>query len=297
MKNRIRNIDIGKAYDHNYADSDIHYERLEKLADFFGRNMPVHYHDRFYQIHIILNGTIRVHLDENSYVIDGPMFFLTPPTVHHSFVIENETRGHVITARQNIVWHLLGGLKQKNWQSGRFLEKPLCVKLMPRSDGVAARLLNIFNLVSEESQFKDVHHNRAVKAQLQLILVYIARLSGLGESRQKTGKEHVRIFHQFNALVEENYKQHTMLKFDADKICITEARLNEICRKLAGLSSKQLITERLMQEARRLLHFSSISAAEIGYELGFKDPSYFARFFRRNAGVTAGQYRVNNSTM
>ena len=42
----IPNIDIGKAYDQHYTDAEIHYEQLEKLADFFGRNMPVHHHDR-----------------------------------------------------------------------------------------------------------------------------------------------------------------------------------------------------------------------------------------------------------
>jgi AraC family 4-hydroxyphenylacetate 3-monooxygenase operon regulatory protein len=49
--------------------------------------------------------------------------------------------------------------------------------------------------------------------------------------------------------------------------------------------------DRLIQEARRLLSFSSVSITEIGYELGFKDPAYFARFFRKNAGVTASKYR------
>ncbi|MFT6898027.1 MAG: AraC family 4-hydroxyphenylacetate 3-monooxygenase operon regulatory protein, partial [Paraglaciecola sp.] len=103
----IPNIDLGQSYDQHYIDTDIHYESLEKLANFFGRNMPVHHHDRFYQLHVILTGTIHVNLDEKSYVVKAPMFFLTPPTVPHAFITDNDAKGHVITVRQQLVWQLM----------------------------------------------------------------------------------------------------------------------------------------------------------------------------------------------
>jgi len=46
-----------------------------------------------------------------------------------------------------------------------------------------------------------------------------------------------------------------------------------------------------MQEAQRLLLFSGSSVNEICYQLGFKDPGYFSRFFARNAGMAPGTYR------
>jgi AraC family 4-hydroxyphenylacetate 3-monooxygenase operon regulatory protein len=76
----IPNIDIGQVYDLRYADSEVHYEELGKLADFFGRNMPVHRHDRFFQVHYVKSGSVRVYLDEQLYHQQGPLFFLTPPT-------------------------------------------------------------------------------------------------------------------------------------------------------------------------------------------------------------------------
>ena len=60
MADKIPNINIGQVYDQRYADSELHFEHLDNLANFFGRNMPVHYHDRFYQIHIILDGSIQM---------------------------------------------------------------------------------------------------------------------------------------------------------------------------------------------------------------------------------------------
>ena len=69
---------------------------------------------------------------------------------------------------------------------------------------------------------------------------------------------------------------------------MTEARLNDVCRRIADLPSKRLVFERLMQEARRLLLYTGGSANEICYQLGFKDPAYFSRFFQRHAQMTPG---------
>ncbi|WP_460994697.1 hypothetical protein, partial [Staphylococcus aureus] len=79
--------------------------------------------------------------------------------------------------------------------------------------------------------------------------------------------EDLRIFHRFNELIEDHYLQHWPLSRYADGIGVTEARLNEVCRRIADLPSKRLILERLMQEARRLLLFTGSSANEICYQL------------------------------
>ena len=287
----IPNIDLGQAYDQRYIDTDIHYETLEKLADFFGRNMPVHHHDRFYQLHVILTGNVHVHLDETSYVVPAPMLFLTPPTIPHAFITDNNAKGHVITARQQLVWQLMETMMATGWDKSNFMTTPLCVPLMPEDNKNTIHLLQLLSFISEESLQSGVEHDFALKALLQLILIDILRLADKKHPQQKIRKDDIRIFHRFNQLIETHYKEHLTLNKYAAKINITEARLNEICRRLAGLPSKRLIMDRLIQEARRLLSFSSISITEIGYELGFKDPAYFARFFRKNTGLTANKYR------
>lgn len=287
----IPNIDIGHAYDQHYIDAEIHYEHHEKMADFFGRNMPVHHHDRFYQIHVILNGTVRVHLDETSYTVKGPMFFFTPPTVPHAFVTDNNATGHVITARQQLVWELMGAMVPAGLASKSFINSPLCVALSPQDNPAAERMLHLLTLMADENDHTSMEHTLALKALLQLVLIDIARLSDQKQPKQKTRKEDVRIFHRFNELIESHYREHLTLTQYSSMISVTEARLNEICRRLAGLPSKRLIIERLMQEARRLLTYSVAPITEISYQLGFKDPAYFARFFRRNAGATASEYR------
>ncbi|MEM5550168.1 4-hydroxyphenylacetate catabolism regulatory protein HpaA [Pseudoalteromonas neustonica] len=302
MKNRIQlssickddyipNIDIGQSYDQRYIDTDIHYESLEKLADFFGRNMPVHHHDRFYQLHVILTGKVHVNLDENSYVVRAPMFFLTPPTIPHAFITDNDAQGHVITVRQQLVWQLMEKLLATGWDKSNFMTSPLCVSLVPEQNKNAAHFLELLSLTAHESKQSGDEQGVALKALLQLILIDILRLADQSQPQQKTRKEDIRIFHHFNQLIEQHYKEHLTLVQYSEKMSVTEARLNDICRRLAGLPSKRLITDRLIQEARRLLSYSSVSISEIGYELGFQDPAYFTRFFRKNSGVTASKYR------
>ncbi|MBP8780668.1 MAG: helix-turn-helix domain-containing protein [Alicycliphilus sp.] len=65
----------------------------------------------------------------------------------------------------------------------------------------------------------------------------------------------------------------------------------DVCRRIADLPSKRLVYERLMQESKRLLLFTGGSVNEICYQLGFKDPAYFSRFFVRYAGLTPSAYR------
>jgi AraC family 4-hydroxyphenylacetate 3-monooxygenase operon regulatory protein len=61
---------------------------------------------------------------------------------------------------------------------------------------------------------------------------------------------------------------------------------------MASLPSKEVVHERLLQEARRLLRFSTVQVGEISYQLGFTDPAYFSRFFTKRTGIPPSQFRL-----
>ena len=73
---------------------------------------------------------------------------------------------------------------------------------------------------------------------------------------------------------------------------LTESRLTDICRRFANRPPKRLIFDRQLREARRLLLFSDSTVSEIAWQLGFKDPAYFARFFSRQVGCSPSSYRA-----
>ncbi|SDT06119.1 AraC-type DNA-binding protein [Pseudomonas cedrina] len=110
----------------------------------------------------------------------------------------------------------------------------------------------------------------ALESLTRLIMISLLRLCSHSLKATPARHEDLKIFHRFNELIEAHYQQHWPLSRYAEGIGVTEARLNDVCRRIADLPSKRLIMERLMQEAKRLLLFTGSSANEICYQLGFK---------------------------
>lgn len=78
----------------------------------------------------------------------------------------------------------------------------------------------------------------------------------------------------------EQHDVHTI----ADELAMTPSSLYGLVKEFSGLSPKEWITNRLMQEAQRKLHYSSLSVKELAYELGYNDPDYFSRLFKKRTG-------------
>ncbi|KTC41023.1 MAG: 4-hydroxyphenylacetate catabolism regulatory protein HpaA [Pseudomonas sp.] len=288
----IPNINIGQVYDQRYADAQVHYDKLSNLAGFFGRNMPVHRHDRFFQVHYVQSGAVRVYLDDQQYLESGPMFFLTPPTIAHAFVTEADAEGHVLTVRQQLVWELLG-------TAPALVPAPqvpaACValgRLGPGFAGEVRRLECLFHELQQEIDGQGAGREPALEALTRLLMISLLRLSANSLESRPARHEDLQIFHRFNEVIELHYLEHWPLGRYADQLGVTEARLNDVCRRIADLPSKHLVYERLMQESKRLLLFTGSSINEICYQLGFKDPAYFSRFFQRHAKTAPGEYRA-----
>ena len=75
------------------------------------------------------------------------------------------------------------------------------------------------------------------------------------------------------------------------ELALSQARLNRLCKSFAGKGAGELIQDRLALEAQRHLIYTSASASMIAYELGFQDPAYFSRFFKRRTGMAPRRFR------
>ena len=81
----------------------------------------------------------------------------------------------------------------------------------------------------------------------------------------------------------------------AHRVGISVAHLNSICRELAGQSALQILHQRLLLEAKRHLIYTPMTISEVADQLGFADPAYFARFFRRLTGTSPSAYRADTA--
>ena len=96
---------------------------------------------------------------------------------------------------------------------------------------------------------------------------------------------------RFRLSLEENFPLMLTVQEYADLLHVSRSHLNEELRRQSGRSASEIIHERILLEAKRLLVHSSLTVSEIAYRLRFQDPSYFGRFFRKSTGQTPGSFR------
>lgn len=99
------------------------------------------------------------------------------------------------------------------------------------------------------------------------------------------------IAYRFHSLVEKHFKTQRSVSFYARHLCITANYLGIICKKQYKMSALEFIQERVLLEAKRLLHSSDRSVKEIAFDLGFRNQSYFSYFFKSKTSLTPREYK------
>ncbi|MBQ6305909.1 MAG: helix-turn-helix transcriptional regulator [Bacteroidales bacterium] len=99
---------------------------------------------------------------------------------------------------------------------------------------------------------------------------------------------------RFRELVNEHFRTENGVEFYADRLCITPNYLNKIVRQNLGQSTKEFIQSRRIEEACRLLSYTTLSVNDIAQELNFDATSYFVRAFTLVEGITPLQYRKSH---
>jgi AraC family transcriptional activator of pobA len=129
-----------------------------------------------------------------------------------------------------------------------------------------------------------------LRAQLHELLVLIAR-EHAQMYRHDTQPAPHRLTTKYRALVErDSFRRHQVGDY-ARQLGVSAAHLNVLCKRHLGMPAKRVIHDRIAAHARRMLLYTSDSAQRIAQLLGFEDPSYFTRFFRRISGCPPGQFR------
>jgi AraC family transcriptional activator of pobA len=92
-------------------------------------------------------------------------------------------------------------------------------------------------------------------------------------------------------LIDEHFKTEKLPKHYAHRMHMTTRHLGRLCQEILHKTTTQLIAERLIIEAKRMLTHSDLSMAEVSDQLGFDDYSYFIRFFKKQVGQSPRQFQ------
>ena len=96
---------------------------------------------------------------------------------------------------------------------------------------------------------------------------------------------------QFLASVEAHFLAHWSVAQYAQHLGLSTAHLNRLVRAASGRGAQAMVHERLTREACRRLLYVAAPAASLAWELGFNDPAYFSRFFKRQTGMSPQKWR------
>ncbi len=97
---------------------------------------------------------------------------------------------------------------------------------------------------------------------------------------------------QFKLFIETEFKKQPSVNSIAEKLILSENQLYSIAKEFSGLSPKGYLIQRLMLEAQRILFYEKSTVKELAYELGFADPDYFSRLFKKQTGKSISQFLI-----
>jgi AraC family transcriptional activator of pobA len=103
------------------------------------------------------------------------------------------------------------------------------------------------------------------------------------------------ILSSLKQLIEDHYQIQHSIRFYANELALPVRQLNKICRNSMGRTAYEILQERLLTESKVLLYTSSLSVKEVAYRLGFEDPAYFGRFFKKYTGYTPALFRARRA--
>lgn len=157
------------------------------------------------------------------------------------------------------------------------------------SDEAFSKLMYEFNAIKEELKSENslVH---LINSRTAVIAAIVSKEAEQIFTEFKVYQSNPRLA-KFNMLIDEFYKEEKSVVFYAEKLHISANYLNILCKKHLKVSATQLIQQRIIIEAKRLLKSGDLSIKEISFDLGFTDHAYFSNFFKAQTNITPSEFR------
>ncbi|WP_448104328.1 helix-turn-helix domain-containing protein [Pedobacter panaciterrae] len=159
-------------------------------------------------------------------------------------------------------------------------------------DEAKLKLKLLCDVFIDEFKISDNIQNEMLLVLLKRLISYVTHLAKAGHVPvKKLPDERFHIIRKFNLLVEANFKSEHSVSFYAGQLCKSPKTLSNLFAIFNQKTPSQLIQERIIVEAKRLLYYTDKSVKHITFELGFEDMAYFSNFFKKNMGLSPSDFR------
>lgn len=160
------------------------------------------------------------------------------------------------------------------------------------TEGARASLQMVIDQVKAEVQNQSLAQYELLVSYLKIFLITVTRLK-VDQAPEKftTDSKEPFVLQKLKDAIESHYKNKHSPSEYADLLHMTPKALAKITKAYFNKTLTDLISERIIIEAKRELYLTSKSVKEIAAELGYEDEHYFSRFFKNNADVSPQLYR------
>ena len=241
---------------------------------------------------LYLNKGFEIKVDFNTYKTDGPTLFFISPNQVLSIDALGEQAGQLIFYNRDFYCIQLhdeevacDGLLFNNINN-------MPMTIIPEQD--AAFIDYLFSRIEDEFDLKDGSLEEMIRTYLKQLLIKSTRLwkvQYLDEVLTSKPSSDLEFFRKFSQLVDANFKQKHNVADYADILMIAPKTLTHRFKRLSLPQPNEIIKNRIILEAKRLLVHTDKTAKEIAYSLGYDDPAYFSRLFFIKTGETPSGFR------
>jgi len=240
--------------------------------------------DTHYLLALVTRGEARLNLDFEELTVNAPALLIVFPGQVHYFLEQQDLRGWAISFDPTLMDPDLEPVLSRGSMGPLPLQSATLFH-----DQLTALMQLLEGLMGNAA---DAYTSRTASALLKALLSLIAgQLNTTSADVPAKVRRAVQIEQDFRQLLEQHFVDWKQPAQYADQLAITVSHLNDTVKAVTGSSVSTHIQQRAMLEAKRLLYFTQHSAREIGYELGYDEPVYFGKLFKKVTGLTPLQFR------
>ncbi len=254
------------------------------------RKTPVH-RVTYYDITFITEGSEEVGLNDRTYTVAPGSAVCSIPGDVWTWEPNTRMNGYVLVFEEEFLLSFFNDpffLRKFAYLNPQRESAHLCIE-----DQLFSRVMQLLLLIKDEINNYAEKDHHMLRAMLYEVLMLLHRSYISAPSNPEPPKDIAvdRYIYSFVQMVNDGYTSQRNVQDYADRLFISTNYLNRIVRQTLGVTTKQYIQNKVMQEAKRLLTYTTLSVAEIAATLHFETASYFIRFFRKHAGNTPREYR------
>lgn len=223
-------------------------------------------------------------------VAPGTLFFIAPGQVHNFDEHYEGQSGYVI----KICADLMGETCGDDLDILRYRLFDTDTVPYHRIDAsAAARLESIVAQLREENALAGaVGHKDYLRALVRMLIICIERAcEGCSAEPAQRSSMAQTTFIAFRRLIDQHHRRLHSVKEYASMLGVSPKTLTNHVAECSPHSPLEIINARLVLEAKRMLRYGTMMVKEIAFELGFEDPSYFVKFFKRHTGQLPADFR------